>query len=47
MEQLVTGLRGKYCLPVGGRGVQGHKTNRDKFVMNYVTPIRDTTASVV
>ena len=47
MEQLVTGLRGKYCLRVGGEGVQGHKINRDKFVMNYVTPIRDTTASVV
>ena len=42
MEQLLTGLRGKYCLPVGGRGFQGHKTNPDTFVMNYVTTIRGT-----
>ena len=25
-----------------GRGVQGHKTNLDTFVMNYVTSITDT-----
>jgi len=33
------------CLGVGvrgGRGVQEHKPNPDIFVINYVTPIRDT-----